>query len=83
MRAQNAMQPLATTTGGSAFVPERTENLQAVFSRIESELRAQYLLQYYSNNQSSGAAFRHIVVSLPTHQQLRVRTREGYYPKQK
>jgi Ca-activated chloride channel family protein len=82
-RAQNGMQQLATATGGSAFVPERTENLEAVFSRIESELRAQYLLQYYSNNQSAGIAFRHITVNLPAHPQLRVRTREGYYPKPK
>jgi len=82
-RAQNAMQELAAATGGGAFVPERIENLEAVFSRIASELRAQYLLQYYSNNESSGRAYRHINISTPTKPQLRLRAREGYYPKAK
>ena len=82
-RAQNAMQQLATATGGGAFVPERIENLEAVFSRIANELRAQYLLQYYSNNESSGRAYRHISITTPVRPQLHVRAREGYYPKAK
>jgi len=82
-RAQNAMQQLASATGGTAFVPERIENLEEVFSRIASELRAQYLLQYYSNDKSGGTAFRRIAVSTPAQPQLRVRAREGYYPKAK
>ena len=81
-RAQNAMQQLASATGGTAFVPERIENLEAVFGRIASELRAQYLLQYYSNDKS-GTTFRRIAVTTPTRPQLRVRAREGYYPKAK
>lgn len=82
-RAQNAMQQLASATGGTAFVPERIENLEEVFSRIASELRAQYLLQYYSNDKSGGTAFRRIGVTTPAHPQARVRAREGYYPKAK
>ena len=82
-RAQNAMAQLASATGGTAFVPEKIENLEAVFSRIASELRAQYLLQYYSNNKSGNAAFRRIAVNTPGQPQLRVRAREGYYPKAK
>jgi len=80
-RAQNAMQQLATATGGTAFVPGKLEDLTAVFGRIASELRAQYLLQYYSDNKASGAAFRRISVTTPTQPQLRVRAREGYFPK--
>jgi Ca-activated chloride channel family protein len=83
-KAQNAMQQLATATGGTAFVPAKIEDLEAVFSRIASELRAQYLLQYYSNNGSSGGgAYRHISITMPTQPNLRIRTREGYYPKAK
>ncbi len=82
-RAQNAMQQLASATGGTAFVPEKIENLAAVFGRIASELRAQYLLQYYSNNKSGSAGFRRIAVRTPAQPQLRVRAREGYYPKAK
>ena len=83
VRAQDAMQRLANATGGSAFVPIGIEELTTVFSRIASELRAQYLIQYYSNNESAGRAFRHIVISTPARPQVRVRAREGYYPKAK
>jgi Ca-activated chloride channel family protein len=82
-RAQDAMQNLANATGGTAFVPERIDNLEAVFSRIASELRAQYLIQYYSNNKATGTAFRRIAVTTPARPQLRVRAREGYYSKAK
>src|SRR5256885_1937797 len=71
------------STGGTPFVPEKLADLDAVFSRILNELRAQYLLQYYSNNKSAGNQFRRITVTTPTQTQLRVRAREGYYPKAK
>ena len=82
-RAQNAMQQLAVATGGTAFVPEKIDDLTAVFSRIANELRAQYLLQYYSNNEASGASYRHISITTPTQPGFRIRAREGYYPKPK
>lgn len=82
-RAQDAMQRLAGSTGGTAFVPEKIADLEAVFSRILNELRAQYLLQYYSNNKATGKQFRRIAITTPAQTQLRVRAREGYYPKAK
>jgi len=39
------------------------------------------LLQYYSNAQAGGTQFRRIAVTLPGHPELRVRARQGYYPK--
>ena len=83
IRAQGAMQQLAGSTGGTAFVPEKLPDLDAVFSRILNELRAQYLLQYYSNNKSAGNQFRRITITTPAQTQSRVRAREGYYPKAK
>jgi Ca-activated chloride channel family protein len=82
-RAQNAMQQLANSTGGTAFVPERIADLEGVFGRIISELRAQYLIQYYSDNKNAGSGFRRIAITTPAQPQLRVRAREGYYPKAK
>jgi VWFA-related protein len=82
-RAQNAMQQLANSTAGTAFVPAQVADLEAVFSRILNELRAQYLIQYYSDNKSGGTAFRRIAITVPVQPQLRVRAREGYYPKAK
>ena len=82
MRAQNAMESIATATGGTAFVPNSENDLERVFNEVAAELRGQYLLQYYSNSQAAGAQFRRIAVTLPVRGELRVRARQGYYPRQ-
>lgn len=80
-RAQNDMASIAQSTGGTAFVPDSDKDLERVFGEVAAELRGQYLLQYYSNAQAPGVQFRRIAVSLPTRADLRVRARQGYYPK--
>ena len=80
-RAQNAMQQFANSTGGAAFVPTAESDLPAIFNRIASEIRSQYLIQYYSDNKSGASTFRRINVSSPARPQVRVRAREGYFPK--
>jgi Ca-activated chloride channel family protein len=82
-RAQKAMEAIAQSTGGTAFVPDSEKDLKKVFNEVGAELRGQYLLQYYSNSQAAGAQFRRIAVTLPTRSELRVRARQGYYPKNK
>src|SRR5256714_9089996 len=82
-RSQTGMERIAAATGGAAFVPAHESDLTNIFNRIASEIRSQYLLQYYSNNQSGTRTFRRIAVSAPAHSELRVRAREGYYPKAK
>ncbi len=82
-RSQNAMRSIAESTGGTAFVPDSELDLERVFSEVAAELRGQYLLQYYSNSQTTGVQFRSIKVAVPTHPDFRVRARQGYYPKQK
>jgi Ca-activated chloride channel family protein len=83
MRAQNAMQSIAEATGGTAFLPDSDKDLERVFTEVAAELRGQYLVQYYSNSQSTGGQFRSISVSVPSHSELRIRARQGYYPKAK
>ncbi len=82
-RAENGMEKLADTTGGSAFVLENLEDLPAAFRQIAGELRSQYLLQYYSGDESSNGRYLHIKVGVPTHPNLRVRARQGYYTKRR
>jgi Ca-activated chloride channel family protein len=82
-RAQNDMASIAQSTGGTAFVPDSDKDLERVFGEVAAELRGQYLLQYYSNSQAPGVQFRRIAVGLPARPELRVRARQGYYPKQK
>jgi Ca-activated chloride channel family protein len=81
MRAQDNMRSIAESTGGTAFLPGSEKDLENVFSEVAAGLRGQYLLQYYSNSQAVGTQFRRIAVSLPARGELRVRARQGYYPK--
>lgn len=80
-RSQQGMERIAGATGGAAFLPSNESQLPAIFQRIAAEIRSQYLLQYYSDNKSGGAAFRRIKVSAPARPELRLRAREGYFPK--
>jgi Ca-activated chloride channel homolog len=82
-RSELGMERIAQATGGAAFIPKGDKDLPDIFRRIASEIRSQYLIQYYSNNQSAGRVYRHINVTTPAQIQLRVRAREGYYPKAK
>jgi Ca-activated chloride channel family protein len=80
-RAQTGMQQLADATGGAAFNPHKLEELEAIFNRIAAELRAQYLIQYYSNSDAPSGKFLRIKVATPARSDLRVRARQGYYSK--
>jgi len=82
-RSQQGMERIAEATGGTSFIPARLEDLPAMFNRIASELRSQYLLQYYSNNESAAGKFLRIKVALPAQPALRLRARQGYYSKGK
>jgi len=79
IRGQKDLVLLARETGGTAFVSDRTSDLDEIFARIANELRAQYLLGYYSSNPRPDDTFRKIVVTVPTRPELRVRSRQGYY----
>lgn len=82
-RAEEGMEQLSTATGGTSFIPDKLDNLDAVFRQIAAELRSQYLVQYYSDNESAGGKFLRIKVEVPARPQLRIRARQGYYPKHK
>lgn len=78
-RAEYGMSQLSEATGGSSFLPASAAELPAVFQRIAAELRAQYLLQYYSNTDAAPGKFLRIAVRTPARADLRVRARQGYY----
>ena len=81
MRAQGGMQQVADATGGAAYVPARQDDLETIFRQIAADLRAQYLLQYLSNNQAQAGKFLRIKVATPTRPDLRIRARQGYFKK--
>ena len=81
MRAERGMEAIAETTGGTAFVPDSDADLERVFRQVAAELRGQYLLQYYGDSQAPTGQFRRIQVAVPARNDVRVRARQGYYPK--
>ncbi|GAC1446481.1 MAG: hypothetical protein NVSMB56_05570 [Pyrinomonadaceae bacterium] len=81
VRAQNGMEQIAGATGGTAFVTETIEDTEAAFRQIANELRAQYLLQYYSNADAPNGKFLSIKVGVPKLSEARIHARQGYYVK--
>ena len=79
IKGQENLASLAAATGGTAFISGRAEDLDDIFNRIAVELRAQYLLAYYSSNPLLDGSFRKIKVTVPNRQDLDVRARQGYY----
>ncbi len=81
MRAQTGMQTVADATGGTAFIPTQNSELDPIFRQVAAELRAQYLLQYLSNNQATAGKFLRIKVTTPARPDARIRARQGYFKK--
>jgi VWFA-related protein len=81
MRAERGMEAIAEATGGTAFVPDSDLDLEKVFRRVAAELRGQSLLEYYGDSTAPAGQFRRITVAVPARNDVRVRARQGYYPK--
>ena len=79
LRAQDDLISLASATGGAAFLPEGIKDLEEAFGQIAADLRAQYLLGYYSTAERADGRFRRITVRVPRRPDLRLRSRQGYY----
>ena len=70
---------LFTVLNTPAFLPDKLEDLDAVFRQITAELQAQYLLGYYSSDERTDGGYRRINVRVAKRSDLRVRARKGYY----
>jgi Ca-activated chloride channel homolog len=79
LRGQENLTRMAIATGGTAFVSDKASDLDHIFSTIAGELRAQYLLGYYSSNAHFDGKFRQIAVSIPQRPDLKIHARKGYY----
>ncbi len=79
------MKAMCEDTGGKAFFPpiyddqkKEARDLDEIYKRIGAEVRAQYVLTYYSKNETNSKAFRQIRVEVKR-PGLQVRARRGYY----
>jgi Ca-activated chloride channel homolog len=64
-----------------ANVRRNEETLDRIFRQLASELRAQYLIQYYSESEFPLNKYVKLDVGLPSRGTARVRARQGYYVK--
>lgn len=62
-------------------IRRNTETLEGIFRQLANELRAQYLLQYYSDGDFPVNQYINLDVGLKTPQNNRVRARQGYFVK--
>jgi VWFA-related protein len=82
---KGVIKELAERTGGRAFFPKKSDDLQSAFAEIEKELRTQYLIAYSSTNKKRDGAYRHITVEVTNpelkNEKLEIRHRPGYFAK--
>jgi len=79
------MKAASEDTGGRSFFPpiyqnqkEEIRDLDDIYKRIAAEIRAQYVLTYYSKSDARDGRFREIRVEAKR-PGLQVRARRGYY----
>ncbi len=82
-RGEIALESFCDWTGGEAFFPSSVSRLDKIYLQIARELRSQYSMAYTSTNQKQDGTWRTIQVKIPNRPDLIVRTRKGYYARQR
>jgi Ca-activated chloride channel homolog len=79
------LKAMCEDTGGRAFFPpvyedqkKEARDLDEIYKRLAAEVRAQFVLTYYSKSESKSGTFRTIRVEVKR-PGLQVRARRGYY----
>jgi Ca-activated chloride channel family protein len=79
------LKAMCEDTGGNAFFPpvykeedKEARDLDDIYKRLAAEVRAQYVLTYYSKSEARDGKFRTIKVEAKR-SGLKVRARRGYY----
>ena len=76
-RLRDNLEQYAKATGGRAFFPRQTTELDHVFGDIIAELANQYVLSYSSSNAKQDNSWRNIKVRVRSGK-YDVRARSGY-----
>src|SRR5215475_8819909 len=69
---------LAEDSGGRAFFPTDVKETPAIAAQIAKDLRAQYVISYYPNNDRRDGSFHSVRVVVNNNHKLIARTRQGY-----
>lgn len=78
-RAERALNALTSASGGLAYFPKDTEEVEPICARVAHELRNQYVIAYSPLNQELDGTYRRIKVEVKGRGNPTVRTRSGYY----
>jgi VWFA-related protein len=76
------LSEIATQTGGRAFAATVSTDLPSVAARIAVELRNQYVLGYYPQNQVKDGKYHNVEVKITQPQgmpPIKIHWRQGYY----
>ena len=76
---KKTLKRISKETGGTYFEVTKKQNMDAIYTHIEEELRNQYSLGYRSDQPPTQGAYRTITVTVDK-KNLTAQTREGYYP---
>lgn len=74
---EHALETIADSTGGAMYYPDEISQLDAIFERINRELRTQYRLAYYPQPRPPQGSYRSIEVRVKGN--YKVRYRKSYY----
>jgi Ca-activated chloride channel family protein len=79
--AQMELSRFSSMTGGQAFFPTSTRELDSVYDKILKEIAARYTLGYTSTDERTDGSWRPVEIKLkrPDLKGARVRTRPGYF----
>jgi Ca-activated chloride channel family protein len=77
-RGDDVLRKMASSTGGSAFYPQRIEDIANEFHRVEEELRSQYSLSYKPADFRADGSFRTIYLT-SLRGAYTVHARTGYF----
>ncbi len=77
---EHALITLSEETGGKYFYVGEG-GLDKAFAKVSEDLRTQYLIGYYPQNQEPGRTFHRVVITIPraAADEFNVRNKTGYY----
>ena len=75
------LQQIAETTGGQAFFPSSTKDLDSAYDRVLERIRAQYTIGYQSTNAVTDGAWRKVEIRVLRRggRDYRIGSRNGYF----
>ncbi|HXT30610.1 MAG TPA: VWA domain-containing protein, partial [Vicinamibacterales bacterium] len=81
LQQRSELERVATLTGGQAYFPGASRDLDGVFDKIREELAARYSLGYLSTDTRADGAWRGVEIKLLRSdlKGVKLRTRSGYF----